>query len=184
MIRILQRRGASVHSNAATLAASASWCAPSSSSSLAFRSTRVNLIPIPPAVWRVLTVGGLFVVDAFLRSHRQQVAKMERQEKENGTTVNADGTMQGLPMTSEEALHILGFPENTKTPFVSSSDTAKATERFHVLFDKAAQAQSPYLQGKMVAAFERCTNTPAPVPQEELAPEAKQPPNETPPPQH
>lgn len=128
------------------------------SSSLALRPTRVNLVPIPPFVWKMLSVAGLFVIDAFLRAHRQQVKKMENEERENGDVASR-------PMAIPEALLILGFPETRKTPLTTPSDIADAEQRFHVLFEKAALAQSPYLQGKVVAAFEVVSGKAAPVPE-------------------
>jgi hypothetical protein len=137
--------------------------------SLMFHPTRTNLIPIPPAAWRMLSVGGLFLLDAFLRAHRQQVKKMESQDHDNGTTRSVDGTVQGLPMSSEEALQILGI-DAKKVPLTNSRDLDQATQRFYALFEKATLAKSPYLQGKIVAAFEKTTGTAAPLP--EVAPDA------------
>jgi hypothetical protein len=134
-----------------------------SSVSMGLSHTRVNLIPIPPAVWRLLTVGGVFLLDAFLRAHRQQVNKMERDENNSGGgTSSSRGT--GQPMCIEEAIQVLGLPEGSKVPLSLTKDVALADRRFGVLFEKSKLANSPYLQGKIVAAYEVCCGKPAPIP--------------------
>ncbi|CUG88073.1 Hypothetical protein, putative [Bodo saltans] len=158
MIRILRRRGQPLRSP------SLGGIGGSSSSALIFRPTRTNLIPIPPAVWRMISVGGLFLLDAFLRAHRQQVKKMESQDNENGTTRSATGSIQGLPMTAEEAFQILGIESKT-VPLLKTKDLDLATQRFYALFEKATLAKSPYLQGKIVAAYETATGSAAPLPE-------------------
>lgn len=115
----------------------------------ALRATRPNLMPIPPAAWRLLSVAGLFLLDAFLKAHRQQV-----KQQDSGTSSSTATQV----MSSSEALSVLGLPVTPSSlPLTKPDDLMLAEKRFTVLFEKARMSKSPYLQGKVTAAYTLCT---------------------------
>lgn len=113
-------------------------------------NSRTLMMPIPPFVWKLISVGGVFLIDAFIRAHQQHVAKMAKEEADNGTGESA--TASPAPMAPREALAILGLPEGVEMP-LNEMRQQEAKQRFNVLFLKAEKANSPYLQGKVSAAY-------------------------------
>lgn len=113
------------------------------------RPTPVALIPIPPIVWKVVSVGGVFLIDAFLRAHAQHVAKMAKEEEAHASA--QPGT--GSPISKKEAADVLGLPDAAGTTALNERQRDEAKRRFEVLFLKAERANSPYLQGKISAAY-------------------------------
>lgn len=134
---------------------------------------------LPPQIARVLALGGMVAVQAFFAAHREEAARLAKEEQKGESQTNSNSSAQHdkpaeetseledpsmnpeayLQMPPEEALQILGMSPNLAVPLRSSEDRAKAKANFELHFSRARESGNLYLQGKISAAYRRCADS-------------------------
>lgn len=106
---------------------------------------RTRVVLFWPVLLRIASGVAVIALQSLWDAHREEAAKLMKEW-------SANDMLSSTQLTPKEALEVLNMDSATRTP-LSGENRAVARRRFEVLFAKAQQAQSPYLQGKVSGAY-------------------------------
>lgn len=108
------------------------------------------MIPIPPALARLIATGVMLGLQSFAVAYKEHAAKAAVQHETSSHN-------QTLRMQPPEALQILGLKDSLGVPLRQGSPEAVAAQAaFKTLFGKAKHLDNLYLMGKISAAYRVC----------------------------